>query len=665
VIALAIALLSWLVGAIGAWLLREHRAGVWFGVAGAIVGGTSGTAAALRGMTASAPLAWYGAWSIPGGTFALRLDSLAGVFLIPVALVGGLCAIYAVEYLRYHAHGRPVGGALAAYNLLLLSMALVVTASDLVLLLIAWEIMTLSSWALVIHDHDQPSVRAAGLEYLIAAHLATIALFLFVVFWAAGSGNFAIVALGSHSIIPTGVLFVLALVGFGTKAGIVPLHVWLPDAHPAAPSHVSALMSAVMITMGFYGLARVVPLLGEPATWWAYMLMTLGAAGAVGGVLFATVQRDVKRVLAYSTVENAGIVTLAIGVGVLGTALHEPVLAGLAWTAALLHIWNHAFAKALLFLGFGAVAQRAGSRDLDALGGLLRRWLVVGTVVVLGAAAIASLPGLNVFTSEWLLLQALFGGALHQRGIAEAALIGAVGVIAFTGGLAVACFARLVGIGLLGTARTAAAATAPAPGWAMRFPLLMLAAVCVIIAVVPGQAVMALTRAVHTVVPAADVSVASTALRPLAALLPLIVAGLAVALIVRQVASSATPRHRAPTWGCGYAAPTAAMQYSSTSFSEPLSRLMQRALNTETMQSGITVGAPVTETEAWPVTASWASVTRDRVLVGIYEPLFAQVARAGSWLRSLHQARVTTSLVYIVGTMVLLLTLLFLPGVGR
>ncbi len=664
-IAFAIALLSWLVGSIGAWLFSQHRAGVWFGVAGAIVGGISGAVAAVQGMTANAPIAWQRTWSIPGGTFALRLDSLAGVFLIPVAVIGGLCAIYAVEYLRHHAEGRPIGGAFAAYNLLLLSMAVVVTSGDLVLLLVAWEIMTLSSWALVIHDHDQPSVRAAGLEYLVAAHLATIALFLLVIFWAAGSGNFAIVALGAHSLVPTGVLFVLALVGFGTKAGIVPLHVWLPDAHPAAPSHVSALMSAVMITMGFYGLARVVPLLGEPATWWAYMLMTLGAAGAMGGVLFATVQRDVKRVLAYSTVENAGIVTLAIGAGVLGSALHEPVLAGLAWAAALLHIWNHAFAKALLFLGFGAVAQRAGSRDLDALGGLLRRWLVVGTVVVLGAAAIASLPGLNVFTSEWLLLQALFRGALHQRGIAEVALIAGVGVIAFTGGLAVACFARLVGVGLLGTPRTTAAATAPAPGWAMSFPLLVFAAVCVLMAAVPSQAAMALARAVHTVAPAADVSVASVALRPLALMLPLIVAGLALAFVLRGVASSVVARRRAPTWGCGYPAPTAAMQYSATSFSEPLSRLMQRVLDTETIQNGIMVVDSVTATEAWPVTASWASVSKDRVLVGVYEPFFAQVARAGSWLRGLHQARVTTSLLYIVGTMVLLLTLLFLPGVGR
>ena len=667
-IALAIALISWLVGALGAWLFSQHRAGEWFGVGGAIVAGLSGAAAALQGMTAGAPFVWQGAWSIPGGTFALRLDSLAGVFLIPVAVIGGLCAIYAVEYLRHHAHGRPVGGAFAAYNLLLLSMAVIVTSEDLVLLLIAWEVMTLSSWALVIHDHDQPSVRAAGLEYLIAAHLATIALFLLVVFWAAGSGSFAVVVPATRPVVPTGVLFMLALIGFGTKAGIVPLHVWLPDAHPAAPSHVSALMSAVMITMGFYGLARVVPLLGEPSAWWGYMLMILGAAGAVGGVLFAMVQRDVKRVLAYSTVENAGIVTLAIGAGVLGSALHEPVLAGLAWTAALLHIWNHAFTKALLFLGFGAVAQRAGSRDLDALGGILRRWRVVGTVVVLGAAAIASLPGLNVFTSEWLLFQALFRGALHQRGIAEAALIACVGVIAFTGGLAVACFARIIGIGLLGTPRTTAAASAPAPGWAMSFPLVVFALVCVAMAAVPGQTAMALTRAVQTVAPAADAGVASAAVRPLALMLPLIAGGLALAFAFRGVANSVVANRRAPTWGCGYPAPTAAMQYSATSFSEPLSRLMQPVLHTETMQTGTMLVDSVDSVgtiETWPGVASWASVTRDRVLVGIYEPFFSQVARAGSWLRALHQARVTTSLLYIVGTMVLLLTLLFLPGAGR
>ena len=582
--ALAIAFVCWTVGAIGAWLLRHRAAGTWLGAAGAIAGGVAGVVAALEGMSSASALAWRGAWSVPGGALGLRLDSLAAVFLLPIAVIGALCAIYGVEYLRQHAHGRPIGGALAAYNLLLLSMAMVVTASDMVLFLVAWELMTLSSWALVVHDHEERAVRAAGLEYLIAAHLATIALLLLAVFFAARSGSFAITALIGQQVVPRGLFFVLALIGFGTKAGIVPLHVWLPDAHPAAPSHVSALMSAVMITMGFYGLARFLPLFGAPELWWAYVLMTLGGAGAVGGVLFAIAQRDVKRVLAYSTIENAGIVTLAIGLGLLGTALDQPALAGIAWMAALLHIWNHAFAKALLFLGFGAVAQAARSRNLDALGGLLRRWRVVGGVLVIGGAAMAALPGLNIFTSEWLLVRGLLLGVVAMRGAPQVALLSSVSVIAFTGGIAVACFARLIGIGLLGTPRTAEAADAPAPGWAMRLPMLVFAAVCVLMAIVPGRLGAAIAGAVLVVAPTADTGVARAALEPLALLLPLIGAGFLLVVALRRVATSALARRRTPTWGCGYDAPTPAMQYSSTSFSAPLTSIMQPMLQTTTQQ---------------------------------------------------------------------------------
>lgn len=660
--ALAIAFVCWTVGAIGAWLLRHRAAGTWLGATGAIAGGVAGVVATLDGMFSESALAWRGAWSVPGGALGFRLDSLAAVFLLPIAVIGALCAIYGVEYLRKHSHGRSIGGALAAYNLLLLSMAAVVTASDMVLFLVSWELMTLSSWALVIHDHDERAVRAAGLEYLIAAHLATIALLLLAVFFAARSGSFEITALIGHQVVPRGVFFVLALIGFGTKAGIVPLHVWLPDAHPAAPSHVSALMSAVMITMGFYGLARFLPLLGAPELWWAYVLMTLGGVGAVGGVLFAIAQRDVKRVLAYSTIENAGIVTLAIGLGLLGTALGQPALAGIAWMAALLHIWNHAFAKALLFLGFGAVAQAAQSRNLDALGGLLRRWRVVGGVLVIGAASMAALPGLNIFTSEWLLLRGLFLGVLALRGTPQVALLSSVGVIAFTGGIAVACFVRLIGIGLLGTPRTAEAADAPSPGWAMRLPMLVFAAVCVLMAASPARVGATLANAVRIVAPSAETGGARAALEPLALLLPLIAAGLLLVVALRGVATSALARRRAPTWGCAYDAPTAAMQYSSTSFSEPLTRIMQPLLQTTTLQEG---ALPSRADAALPSAMRWNSVTEDSALVNLYQPLFALVSRASARVRTLHTARVTSSLLYVVGTVLVLLALSLLPAVSR
>jgi formate hydrogenlyase subunit 3/multisubunit Na+/H+ antiporter MnhD subunit len=656
---LSIALACWFVGAIGAWLFRRGAVGTWLGVGGPIAGGAAGTAAALEGLSSVPALVWQGTWSVPGGTFGIRLDPLAAFFLLPIAVIGALCAIYGVEYLRQHAHGRPIGGALAAYNALVLSMAMVVTASDMVLFLVAWELMTLSSWALVVYSHEERAVRVAGLEYLVAAHLATIALFLLAVFLAAKSGSFAITALVGDTVVPRALLFVLALIGFGTKAGIVPLHVWLPDAHPAAPSHVSALMSAVMITMGFYGLARFIPLLGPPELWWAYLLLTLGSVGAVGGVSFAIVQRDVKRILAYSTVENAGIVTIAIGLGLLAAAVGQPALAGIAWMAALLHIWNHAFAKALLFLGFGAVAQAARSRNLDALGGILRRWRVVGSALVIGAAAMASLPGLNIFTGEWLLLRGLFQGVVTLGGAPQVVVLCAIGMIAFTGGIAVLCFVRLVGIGLLGTPRTVEAADAPSPGWAMRVPMLVFAAVCVLGAALPARIGDVLANVVSVVAPTAVTSGARTALEPLAWLLPVLAATVFLIVALRSVATRTLARRQASTWGCGYDAPTAAMQYSSTSFSEPLATVMHPLLHTTTVQEG------TLSLRAGTSPVRWTSFTEDIVLAGVYLPLFAVVRRASARVRALHTARVTTSLLYVVGTVVALLALSLLPGLRQ
>jgi len=631
---LGIAFLCWSMGACGGLLLRRHRAGALFGGGGAVAGAIALGVAATHALTGGVSQSWRAPWSVPAGALALRLDPLAAVFLLPLALVGGLCAVYGVAYLRWHAHGRPIGPSLAAYDVLLLAMGLVVTANDVVLLVVAWELMTLSSWALVVSDHEAPAVRAAGLQYLVAGHVATGALVLLALFLTARS------TLGP--VVPSGLLFGLALIGFGTKAGIVPLHVWLPDAHPAAPSHVSALMSAIMITMGVYGLARFIPLFGPPALWWGYLLIGLGAVGASGGVAFAIAQRDVKRVLAYSTIENVGIVTLALGVALLATVEGQPVLAGLAWTAALLHVWNHALAKALLFLGFGAVAQGARSRSLDALGGFMRGWPVVGAVLCIGAAALASLPGLNIFASEWLLVRGLLFGAVALQGIARVALLGSIVAVALAGGLAVLCFARLVGIGLAGSARTAEAEAARPPGGAMVLPPVLFAAGCVIMGAIPGRVAALLGRAVTIVAPAADVQVAQSALTPLAIVGPLLALATALIVTLRLAVGRRSLQRRSATWGCAYAAPTVAMQYTATSFAQPVTRILQPVLHTERSRE-----------------------TVDRALTSLYLPLFAAVARAGRRIRAYHQARVTGSLLYIGATVLVVLALLFLPGVRR
>ncbi len=659
--AFALALIGWLAGAGGAFLVRRSRLAGLVGAGGAVAGGAAGVVAAVRALT-SPPASWQISWGAPLGSIALRLDPLAGVFLLPVAGLGALCAIYGAGYLRGQTHGISAGNSFAAYDLLLASMAIVVAAGDLVLLVIAWELMTLSSWALVVSEHEERTVRNAGLQYLIAGHLATAALLVLVVSLAAANGGFAVAPLAGRAPVGTGALFVLALIAFGTKAGMVPLHVWLPDAHPAAPSHVSALMSAVMVTMGIYGLSRFIPLLGVPSLWWADILLLLGAAGAVTGMVFAVAQRDVKRVLAYSTIEHTGIVTLALGVALLGTVLGRPALTGMAWLAALLHVWNHALAKAPLFLGFGAAAQAARSRSLDALGGLLRRWPLAGSALVLLGGAIASLPGLNVFVSEWLLLRALLAGIVSLRGAPAAAAVGAVAALAFAGGLAVACFARLVGLAFLGTARTRAADTAPPPARAIWVPIVTCATACVAVASAPHTVASLLTAAVRTVAPGVDVTPALRALHALVPILPLLAAASALAIAVQRWAHRRSPERAGPTWGCGYPSLTPTMQYTSTSFSEPLMHILQPVLHTETRGTFDPArDGPV----VWPATATWATHTPDRTLAGVYQPLFAAAGRLAGRLRGLQQPRVTTSILSVALVALLLLGLLVLPLGGK
>jgi hydrogenase-4 component B len=658
---LGIALAVWVAGGLLAFLVRHRtREATLVGVGSALAGAGFGVSGAMATLLGPQAQSWSGAWAVPLGSLSLRLDPLASVFILPICLVGGACALYGGAYLRPYGDERPVGSPLAGYNLLLASMTVVCLADNLLLFLVAWELMTLSSYALVVQEHALPSVREAGRRYLIAAHLATAALLLLVLLLSAGSGSFELrdVSLGTAAA-PAALLFLLALAGFGTKAGIVPLHVWLPDAHPAAPSHVSALMSAVMVTMGFYGLARFIPLLGPPPLWWGLTLMVLGAAGALGGIAFALAQRDVKRILAYSTIENAGIIALAFGVGLLGTALNQPALAALGWLGGLLHLWNHALFKSLLFLGYGAAAQRVHSRDAEAMGGLLRLWPMTGGLMVVGAAAIAALPGLNGFTSEWLIFYGLLTGGAELRGTSQIALLAGVPALALTGALAVACFARLTGVTLLGEPRSEAARHAAAPGWEMRLPMLLLAALCVAVAWAPSLVIALLEPAVQIVAWPVDMgTVAKTvtdAVAPLGNVALLVALGLGLGGALRWLLARRTPGiRRAPTWGCGYARPAPRMQYTATSFAEPITRILQPLLRSR-IESDLPAEA------AWPQGATWRSGTPDRALDGMYVPVFKSVERTLLRLRGLQQGRVSTYLLYIVLTVLVLVASIILP----
>jgi hydrogenase-4 component B len=478
-------------------------------------------------------------------------------------------------------------------------MALVCCAGDLVTFLLSWEGMTLASWVLVVNDTRSEENARAGLLYLVMAHAGTAALLIAFLTLAERAGGFDFTTLRAASAgLDEGTrtaLFMLALAGFGAKAGVVPLHVWLPKAHPAAPSHASALMSGVMLKVALYGIFRLgfdllAPPDGPLPASWGWTVLLLGTSSAVIGVLLALQQHDLKRLLAFHSVENVGIILIGAGVAMLLCGGRGPAaLATLALAAALLHTLNHAAFKGLLFLGAGSVLARTGVRNMEELGGLARRMPWTAWLFLLGAIAISALPPLNGFVSEWMTFQALLLGGVRLGG-ASGLLAGvAASMLALTGGLAAACFAKAFGVTFLGRPRTAHAERAtesPAP---MIAGMTLLAAACVALGLAPGWAMRLLDRPTAELLGGAGASATVTAAGPLVlsagdaapdlvgtsisvtAAAALLAALAALAWTVRAWPRTA-PRRLAPTWTCGMT-PSARFDYTGTAFAKPLRRI--------------------------------------------------------------------------------------------
>ncbi|HEY0991275.1 MAG TPA: proton-conducting transporter membrane subunit, partial [Kofleriaceae bacterium] len=371
----------------------------WIAVAGAIAAAGIGVPAAVAALAGGAGSEIRVAWAPPIDEVRLGLDALSAFFVVPLLVLGACCAVYGVYYLAPGPdRPRAAGRAAALFNLLLAAMLLVVLARDAIVLVIAWEVMTLTSYVLVTHDHHEAAARRAGWVYLIAGHLGVACLLALFVLLGQLAGGFGFAALSAR---PAGggaavVAGLLAVIGFGTKAGLVPFHVWLPEAHAAAPSHVSALMSGALIKLGIYGLLRTLAFLA-PGPWWGAGLAVLGGIAALVGIALALYQRDLKRALAYSSIENVGVIVLGLGVGSWAAHAQHPRIAALALCGALLHLWNHVMMKGLMFLGAGAVLHGSGTRDLERMGGLMHRLPRTGALITLGAVAIAGLPPLAGF----------------------------------------------------------------------------------------------------------------------------------------------------------------------------------------------------------------------------------------------------------------------------
>ena len=514
----------------------------------------------------------------------IQLDPAADFFLV-VVNAGGVAA--SLTALGYGRHERAPHRVLPFYPAFLAAMNLVVIAADAYLFLFAWELMSLASWALVVAHHRSADSRRAGTVYLIMASLGTLALLLAFGLLAGPEGGYAFDAIraGQHAPLRAALVLALVLLGAGSKAGLAPLHVWLPLAHPAAPSHVSALMSGVMTKVAVYAFVRIVfDLLGPPAWWWSLPVIALGAATACLGVLSALMERDLKRILAYSTIENIGIIFLGLGLALAFQADGLRNAAALALTAALFHVFNHMLFKSALFFGAGAVSVATGELNIERLGGLIARMPYSAAAALMACMAIAALPPFNGFVSEWLTLQAILISPQIPQWSLKLLIPAAGALLALAAALAAACFVRVFGIAYLGQPRSAAAAHArEADGWSVG-TMAVLGGLCLAVGLAPGLVIDALAPVVQSLV-AARVPLQSS--MPFLSIVPvahrsnaydgllifLFVAASAclAACVIRRIGSRTT--RRAPAWDCGYPGLGPQTQYSAAGLAQPLRRV--------------------------------------------------------------------------------------------
>ena len=513
-----------------------------------------------------------------------RIDALSALFVIVVNLGGAAASLFA---LGYGQHEQVPGRVLPFYPAYLAAMNLVVLADDAFSFLVAWEFMSLTSWALVVAHHQQRENLQAGYVYLLMAGFGTLALLLAFGLLAGGNGNYLFESIRAAQ--PTAgisaMVLVLTLIGAGSKAGVVPLHAWLPLAHPAAPSHVSALMSGVMTKVAVYGFVRIAfDLLGPPVWWWSMLVLAIGGATAVMGVLYALMQHDLKRLLAYHTVENIGIIFIGLGLALAFKTYAMADAAALALTAGLLHVFNHSVFKSLLFFGAGAVLNATGERDMEQLGGLIHRMPQTAFAFLIGCVAISALPPLNGFVSEWLTFQAiLLSPQLPSWGLKF--LVPAVGaLLALSAALAAACFVKAFGVSFLGRPRTPAAANASETDSNSLAAMFFLSVLCLVVGVLPGIFIDALAPVTNaligvgmphqaglnwlTIVPIAE---SRSSYNGLLVFIFVAVSGSIAAFAIHQLASDKI--RRGPAWDCGYPDSSPATQYTASSFAQPIRRV--------------------------------------------------------------------------------------------
>ena len=589
-------------------------------------------------------------WPLPFGPALLSVDLLSMVFLLPLFLVAGCVSVYSVAYWPAREHSS--AGKLTLFlGIFAAAMVIVVMARHSVLFIIAWEVMALSAYFLLSAEQQSPEVQRVGTVYLIATHSGTMALFAMfsLLRGTIGTFEFPLTHSLSQTVPVAAVIIMTALIGFGGKAGLMPLHFWLPGAHANAPSHVSAMMSGVMLKMGVYGILRTLSFFDGLPVWVGWLILVLGAWSALNGIALAAGQRDLKRLLACSSIENVGIIFIGIGLALVGLQLQAPYLVACGLFGAFIHIINHGLFKSLLFLGSGVLIHAAGTREIDRMGGLARRMPVTSPLFLVGSLAICGLPPLNGFVGELF----LYVGAITDGIYAPLPLAALVApVLALVGGLAVITFVKLYGIIFLGAPRSAAAAHGHEASATMTAPMVLLATGCLF----AGMAPLLLVRLVAPAVGfygdmAASVIAQVTSQVPI---VPLMFANCLLVCLVLVIGSAyllrlrRLPRSRGGTWSCAYLETTPRMQYTGTSFSEMAVNLLGAIVAPDRRRPLLASAFP-------PAGARFQYTVTETVLDRILTPVFDGVGLAFSYLRRVQHGQLHIYVLYIFATLCILM----------
>jgi hydrogenase-4 component B len=634
----------------------------------ALVSSLAGCVLSLSIILSGTPLHVELQQSVLFGSMAFHADRLSAYFLGIIALLAVSVSVYSFGYSEEYLRRRSVVLLVFLYNAFLLSMVSVVIAGHALVFLFFWELMSLATFFLINFEHEERASRRAALLYVIMAHIGTaflVAMFV-VLYTYAGSFSFAAFQeAGPH--MPVAVksaVFLLASVGFGIKAGIIPFHIWLPEAHPAAPSNISALMSGVMIKTGIYGMVRVFFCFLGPDVpeWWGVMILILAAVSSVLGVLYALMEHDLKRLLAFHSIENIGIILMGVGGALLFLSLGNTTLAAVALMAGLYHVLNHAMFKGLLFLSAGSVLHSTHSRNIEELGGLVKRMPGTALFFLVGAVAISALPPLNGFVSEWLTFQALLLGFRIPDLTVKIAVPLTVAILALTGALAAACFVKAFGITFLGMSRSAPAEHARESSPTMLVAMGMLALMCVVLGVAPGFVISVLDPLVSATLGAGGAAQVVSNGGVLfvhesapASVAPSVLAGLLVVLALLPIAggflfSGRLRKRAAMTWACGLDNIEPQMQYTATGFSKPI-----RMIFSNIFRATHEIEISEDSSPYFHPRVTYELKTESVFLKYAYEPVHGFVLRVARAFRRIQTGHLQTYLAYIFITLVILL----------